>query len=647
MRVKNYRSIKDATLTLGNLTALVGRNGAGKSNFLNALELFFDQSRKPDGDDFFNRDVSQPIEVEVTFAELDDAQRRRYGVYVNNGALTVARVLVFGDKQARYYGSVLQHPKFAEIRQSTGNQTEKRGKFNELVKSGEMPGLTGSATRWQQAEDLMNEWESSHADCLERIRKSIDQKETQFFGFAGGSLIGQDVNIVRVPAVREAQDDADDKGQSPVSQLMEAVVRRTLAERLDYREFVERTKSEADGLMGTLEGEVLNTLRGEFNTNMQMYAPGSTVRFELVTDEFLDLKPIRADVSLEEDGFVTEVGNSGHGVQRAFIFAALQQLSLTRRASDGAGESEGNESGFLDGSKSVPTTILAIDEPELYQHPSRQRHIASTFQKLVSANPGGPLGRVQVVFTTHSPNFVSLHRCDDVRLTKKVTSPDRPVMSTEIRSADVGNVAKRLEEAHCSPIPFTAESLRPRLIAVTNPWVNEGFFPRVVVLVEGETDRSAIRATALSMDCDFDRLDVAVIPCDGKPSLDRPLAVFRELEIPCFLVWDGDKGKGSGEAKMNKSLMRLVDMEAEEFPCFVNSVAACFSNKLESTLRAEWGADVYQRAFDKACGELGLQASSKNQWVYEKAIENAQAEGASSKTLEEIVSAIVKLRGED
>lgn len=647
LRVKNYRSIKDATLTLGSLTALVGRNGAGKSNFLNALELFFDQSKKPEEDDYFGRKAGQPIEVEVTFVKLDDAQRERYGGYVNGDELTVARVLELGDKQARYYGSVLQHPKFAEIRQSASNQTDKRTRFNELVDAGEFPGLTQPARSWQRAEELMNEWEDSHRDQLKRIPKRIDQKETQFFGFAGGSLIGQDINVIRVPAVREAQDDANDKGQSPVAQLMEAVVRRRLADRPDYRAFVDGAESDAKLLMSTLRNEVIGPLQDELNTNMRMYAPLSTVGLELSYDQLIEVKPPRAGVLLEEDGFATDVGRSGHGVQRAFIFATLQQLSSSRRATDNS-ETSDDDSDVEGASTSVPTTILAIDEPELYQHPSRQRHIASTLRDLSSGRDDGPLGHVQVIFTTHSPHFVSLDRCDDVRLIKKVDCGDSRVMSTGAHRADVGNIARRLQVASLSARPFTADSLRPRLAAITNPWVNEGFFAQVVVLVEGETDRSVLRATASHMGYDFDGLDVTVIPCIGKTNLASPLAAFQDLEIPCYVVWDGDKHRKKDQRpETNELIMRLVDMEPKAFPCFVNRLAASFSDNLESTLKSEWGPDVFESAFRKSREKLGLEASSKNQMVYEKAIGYALADGASSQTLESIVNAIVALLGED
>ncbi len=42
LRVKNFRSIRDAEIELGHLTALVGPNASGKSNLLDALRFVGD-----------------------------------------------------------------------------------------------------------------------------------------------------------------------------------------------------------------------------------------------------------------------------------------------------------------------------------------------------------------------------------------------------------------------------------------------------------------------------------------------------------------------------------------------------------------------------------------------------------------------------
>jgi putative ATP-dependent endonuclease of the OLD family len=46
VRIRNFRSILDADIECDSLTALVGRNGAGKSSILKTIELFY--SMPPD-----------------------------------------------------------------------------------------------------------------------------------------------------------------------------------------------------------------------------------------------------------------------------------------------------------------------------------------------------------------------------------------------------------------------------------------------------------------------------------------------------------------------------------------------------------------------------------------------------------------------
>lgn len=54
VEVKNFRSIREAPLDCDNLTAIVGRNGAGKSSFLHAIDIFYDIAAPVTEEDFFD-----------------------------------------------------------------------------------------------------------------------------------------------------------------------------------------------------------------------------------------------------------------------------------------------------------------------------------------------------------------------------------------------------------------------------------------------------------------------------------------------------------------------------------------------------------------------------------------------------------------
>ena len=65
--IKNFRSIKEITISLQEYSLLVGSNNTGKSNVLKAIELFFDSKGKPKVEDFCNlsRDKTMYISVQI------------------------------------------------------------------------------------------------------------------------------------------------------------------------------------------------------------------------------------------------------------------------------------------------------------------------------------------------------------------------------------------------------------------------------------------------------------------------------------------------------------------------------------------------------------------------------------------------------
>ena len=107
--VKNFRSILNESLPCDSLTALVGRNGSGKSSFLRALELFYDSSASVTPEDFFSEDVTENIEIAVTFSGLSIEAKELFSSYIDNDSLTIVRV--FTDpargKSGTYHGNAL------------------------------------------------------------------------------------------------------------------------------------------------------------------------------------------------------------------------------------------------------------------------------------------------------------------------------------------------------------------------------------------------------------------------------------------------------------------------------------------------------------------------------------------------------------
>ena len=430
---------------------------------------------------------------------------------------------------------------------------------------------------------------------------------------------------------------------------MDLVVRNALTNWKDLADFKKQTQDQYKEIMDPQKLSELNDLERGLSNTLQSYVPDASVL--LRWSEFADISiPMpQAQVKLLEDGYESTVERTGHGLQRTFIVTMLQHLAAARGVEmtpeDGVSEENASQES---GGTHLPSLVLAIEEPELYQHPSRQRHWASVLLKLATGTTPGVAKNTQVVYTTHSPLLVGLDRFEHIRVLRKMAHENGKPKTTRLKKADMDAVADELWTAKKSQgTRYTAETLRPRLQAIMTPWMSEGFFADIVVLVEGEYDRAAILGVAKSMNHDFDSQGVTVIPCSGKTNLDRPLVIFRQLGIPVYVVWDGDHNGNNAELESNKYLLRLLRQPEEDWPDFVGDSCACFKVKLEKTLEDEVGKDLFARLLLEAQGKLEItkkERALKNAAVIQHIVENAVPNGKTSETLKKIVDSIIALK---
>jgi predicted ATPase len=652
LRVRNYRCILDESLSCDELTALVGPNGSGKSSFINALDLFYSPAPRVSIDDFYAKDAGRDIEIEVTFYRLSTKATELFGTYMQGDELTVVRVISLDDGRvdAKYHGSSLQLPEFAAVRalEKAGAQ---KGPYGEVrTAHPELPAWTNQ----QAALDAMASWEADAANAATCVRMRDDG---QFFGFGGvgRGYLGKFTRWILVPAVREAGEDATEGKGSVISELMDLVVRTTLSRRKEIQDLRARTNADYKTLMDPANLTELETLRTDLSATLATYAPGAGVAISWQATGDIEVPLPKADLRLVEDGFESSVARTGHGLQRSFILTMLQHLAKARSTAATVPDPTGAEIGVdtPNGTTAeLPDLVLAIEEPELYQHPNRQRHLARVLLDLASGVLPGVAGNTQVLYTTHSPLFVGIDRFDQVRRVRKERLETNQPKITRVASTSLDLVAAELHRAAATGgAPFTGATLRPRLQALMTPWMNEGFFADVVVLVEGEDDRAAILGQALADDVSLESEGIAVIPCLGKCSLDRPHVVFSQLGLPVYVIWDSDQGAGpqSQEANKatNKGLLRLVNEELEDWPHFVHAKAACFIDDLEATIEREIGSEAYLRLLSAEQVRFGFPKraqAQKNPTVVQAVIAGARAEGRESTTLRTIVERILALR---
>src|SRR5262245_61355450 len=104
VHIKNFRSLADVIVPFNDYTCLVGPNGSGKSTILCALNVFFRETENTatnlsqlDREDFHQKNVTEPIEITVTFEDLSRAAQEDFADYYRQGKLIVSAVATFDE----------------------------------------------------------------------------------------------------------------------------------------------------------------------------------------------------------------------------------------------------------------------------------------------------------------------------------------------------------------------------------------------------------------------------------------------------------------------------------------------------------------------------------------------------------------------
>ena len=265
--------------------------------------------------------------------------------------------------------------------------------------------------------------------------------------------------------------------------------------------------------------------------------------------------------------------------------------------------------------------ILAIEEPEIYQHPTKQRMFGDVLRNLSRGFSTETGIRVQVLFVTHSPLLISLPRCDEIRLVRRVNDGHTNnviAASTSLQSCSERSAVasgRRADEAF-SPTQYAAK------LHTFDSRIAEGFFARKVLLVEGVGDKAVLEAYYCLDGRNPQAEGIVIAQVDGKNNLDRPIVVFKSLGVPCFWVFDNDRTEGekkeskkAGSAKntidTNRILQRLADVREEDlvdWPVGVTAAYASWDSKIEKYIRSKVAdPQVYERIIAAVSSEFDIE----------------------------------------
>ncbi|MDI3339037.1 MAG: AAA family ATPase [Sphaerobacter sp.] len=486
--------------------------------------------------------------------------------------------------------------------------------------------------------EALRHWEEEHPD---RCVRTLD--DGSFFGFTevAQGYLGRFTRFLLIPAVRDAQQDGTEGRGSPITALMDLVVRSALARRAELVEFKQEVENRYREIMNPEGMPELNALEQRLRSSLQTFVPGSGLSVVWQPSANFSLPMPQADVKLIEHDYASPVANAGHGLQRAFVLSILQNLALAEIQSSATSSEAEN-------APPLPSLVLAIEEPELYQHPNRQRHLAKVLRDLAEGSIPGAVRKTQILYATHSPFFVSIDSFHQVRVLRKVCAAEGKPKVTQVVHFSGDSAAEELHRAEDDPKPpgYTWHTLQARLQAVMTTEMAEGFFADVAVLVEGEEDRAALLAAAARKGYHLEADGIAIIPCDGKTNLDKPLVIFRGFGIATYVIWDGDAGTNGAEPVHNRRLLRLLGEPVVDWPqTTVRATFACFHKTLHDEIKDALDGDCYDTLMKECEQEFAIpkrKHAIKNPAVVRRLLDLAAEHGKPVQILEEIVDAIMR-----
>src|SRR3546814_293901 len=242
-------------------------------------------------------------------------------------------------------------------------------------------------------------------------------------------------SFVFVPAVREASADAADGKASVIGKLLELLVRSQILQRPDVQAFKATMTEAYQALVSADNMPELGALAGTLTADLRGLYQDAEVSLNWREIGEMPVPLPMADVFLSDDGFGGPVDRQGHGLQRAFVFTLLQHLARTSTAQHEAEQAEaGQEEVEPATSSQAPNLILAIEEPELYQHPIKQRHLSEVLRQLSNGTLPGTDAPTQIAFATHSPMFVSVGHADEIRIVRRTDCEASEFKQCELNS---------------------------------------------------------------------------------------------------------------------------------------------------------------------------------------------------------------------
>lgn len=381
LKVQNWRGYQNEfEIEFSDFTAIIGRNDVGKSALLDALALFFEQS-KGDGDDACRHGDPANIDITCVFEDLPSKIVIDTSVETNLADEHLLNSEGYFEVTKTYNGTSKTAPRITSISakamhpSNEGTNDLHSLKRTELVARATELGVNLSNVNKTRKAELRSAIWSQASDNKKSIQMVDLQKE-------GGKDVWAEVSK-SMPSFwlfksDRASTDKDSEAQDPLNAAISEAVK-------DVEGKFEEIRTEVEGAVTRVAELTLEKLREMEPEIAQSLEPKLSSK---------KLDTLFATSITGDDN--VPLNKRGSGVRRLVLLSFFRAKVEKEMAN-------GNQ-------RSI---IYAIEEPETSQHPNYQRMIISTLQELTADSSR------QVIITTHSPMLARTVAVENLKFIRK------------------------------------------------------------------------------------------------------------------------------------------------------------------------------------------------------------------------------------
>ncbi len=196
--------------------------------------------------------------------------------------------------------------------------------------------------------------------------------------------------------------------------------------------------------------------------------------------------------------------------------------------------------------------ILAIEEPEIYLHPQARRHLYSVFKEIVKDS------NIQIIITTHSASFINTEEFYQIGLVSKCSS-----QGTKVKIVKKEDLVDFCQNTSVPKDRTSAGNISEFYSTTSNYRLNEAFFSKFLILVEGETEEMAIptHLEKAGVRCDYS--GISIIGVGGKNQIPKYWRLFKSFGLPLLIVFDNDNSPE--KKKSNENLASCFNCDNTDF----------------------------------------------------------------------------------